>query len=159
MDLKKATDAEVADVALIYEAVKGVGYCVWNEDYPTAEIAADDQSAGCLYVLKDGNEIIGCASVEPVPEEDDLPFWRINDGPHRERSRIAVLPSHQGKGLAKTMVSLLTDALKREGVRSIHLLAAKENPPAYRTYDALGFDLIGECFRYGHDYYVFEKLL
>ena len=159
MDLKKATDAEVADVALIYEAVKGVGYCVWNEDYPTAEIAADDQKAGCLYVLKYNNVIIGCASVEPVPEDDDLPFWRINDGTHREISRIAVLPSHQGKGLAKTMVSLLTDALKREGVRSIHLLAAKENPPAYKTYSALEFDLIGECFRYGHDYYVFEKLL
>lgn len=159
MKLEKATTAEIADVTRIYEAVKGVGYCVWNEDYPTAEIAEDDQAAGCLYVLKNEGEILGCASVEPIAEDDDLPFWRINDGTHREISRIAILPSHQGMGLAKKMVSLLTDALKEEGVRSIHLLAAKENPPAYKTYSALGFDLIGECFRYGHDYYVFEKLL
>ncbi|MBQ7010444.1 MAG: GNAT family N-acetyltransferase [Clostridia bacterium] len=159
MELFLANTDDINTVIKIYSAVKGRGFCVWNDDYPTAAIAAEDQAAGCLYVLKNDGEIIGCASVEPIAEDDDLPFWRINDGSHREISRIAVLPAHQGKGYAKKMVSLLTDALKSKGIRSIHLLAAKENPPACKTYSALGFDLIGECFRYGHDYYVFEKLL
>ena len=159
MELLKASAADVSAVVEIYDAVRGRGFCVWSEHYPTEEHAARDREAGCLYVLKRGGEVIGCASVEPVAEDDDLPFWQINDGTHREISRIAIAPAHQGKRLAQTMVAMLLDELKKEGVSSIHLLAAKANPPAFRTYRALGFDVIGECYRYGSDYFVCEKLL
>lgn len=157
--LKKATAEDVDSVIEIYNAVKGGKFCVWNENYPTEEDARGDMEAGCLYVLIKDGETIGCASVEPVAEDDDLPFWQINDGTHRETSRIAIAPSHQGKGYAKLMVSLLISELKKDGVSSVHLLAAKKNPPALHTYISLGFEIIGECFRYGHDYYVCEMLL
>lgn len=52
-----------------------------------------------------------------------------------------------------------TRATQTARVRSIHLLAVKKNTPVVRTYSALGFDFIGECHRYGADYYVCEKLL
>lgn len=159
MKLLKATFADISAVVNIYNAVKGRGFCVWSENYPTKEHAERDMQAGCLYVLKDGKEVIGCASVEPIPEDDDLPFWKVNDGTHREISRIAILPSHQGKHLAEKMVEMLICELEDLGVSSIHLLASKSNPPAYRTYRALGFDFIGECHRYGADYFVCEKIL
>ena len=53
----------------------------------------------------------------------------------------------------------MLEELKKEGVRSVHLLAAKMNPPALKTYLSLGFEILGECFRYGHEYYVCEKLI
>ena len=86
-------------------------------------------------------------------------MWRICDGTHREVARVAVAAEHQGEGLAKKIMAMLEEALRKEGVRSIHLLAGKKNTPAVRTYSALGFDFIGECHRYGADYYVCEKLL
>ena len=159
MIFSKASAADIPAVARIYEAVKKGEYCVWSEDYPTAEHAAADQTAGCLYVMRLDGKIIGCASVEPIAEDDDLPFWRINDGSHREVSRIAIDPGYQGRGYAGNMVARLIEALSEDGVTSVHLLAAKANSPAVRTYRALGFDFIGECYRYGHDYYVCEKIL
>ena len=118
-----------------------------------------DEKASCLYVLKYDGKIIGCASVEPVSEDDDLPFWKINDGTHREISRIAISPEYQGKSLARIMVEKLICELKNQGISSIHLLAAKSNPPAFRTYQALEFDFIGECHRYGSGYFACEKIL
>lgn len=159
MELIKATLADAPRAAEIYEAVKGGGFCVWSEGYPTLEHALGDARAGCLYLFTDRGELIGCASVEPVSEDDDLPFWRVNDGSHREISRIAVRPEHQGKGYARKMVGALIDELASQGVTSVHLLAAKRNLPAMSTYRALGFDFIGECYRYGADYYACEKLL
>lgn len=159
MELIKATAADVPAVVEIYDAVRNGQYCVWNENYPTVDDASRDCEAECLYILANNGEIIGCASVEPVAEDDDLPFWQINDGTHREISRIAISPDHQGKGYARLLTGLLVHELEKQGINSIHLLAAKSNLPAVKTYRALGFDFIGECYRYGADYYVCEKLL
>ena len=74
-------------------------------------------------------------------------------------SRVAVRPDHQGKGYARKMTEMLINKLKSEGVSSVHLLAAKKNLPAVNTYRSLGFEFIGECFRYGADYFVCEKIL
>ena len=159
IELIKATESDVSSVAEIYDAVRGGEFCIWNENYPTENDAARDAAEGCLYLFRIDGELVGCASVEPEAEDDDLPFWRINDGTHREISRIAISPKHQGRGYAKVMVSMLLGKLEKMGIRSIHLLAAKRNPPAFRTYLALGFEVIGECHRYGADYFVCEKPL
>lgn len=159
MELIKATSEDTKTVAKIYESVKGGEFSVWNENYPTIEDAIRDEAAACLYILREDGETIGCISVEPVSEDDDLPFWKINDGTHREVSRVAVHPAHQGKGYAKIMTEMLIGKLKSEGVSSVHLLAAKRNLPAVNTYRSLGFEFIGECFRYGADYFVCEKVL
>lgn len=159
MKLVKAPIDKYKAAGEIYESVKGSRFCAWNEEYPTAERAKSDAEAGCLYLLTEGDELIGCASVEPISEDNDLPFWQINDETHREIARIAIVPKHQGKGYAKIMAGMLIGELKKQNVRSVHLLAAKMNPPALKTYLALGFDILGECHRYGHDYYVCEKLL
>ena len=151
MELIKAPKDGYLIAAGIYNSVKGGCFCAWDEGYPTAERAKADEDAGCLYLFEDGSCIIGCASVEPISEDNDLPFWRINDETHREIARIAIIPEHQGKGYAKIMVGLLLEELKKEGVLSVHLLAAKMNPPALKTYLSLGFEILGECFRYGHD--------
>ena len=59
MELLKATPADIATVANIYDSVRNRGFCVWNENYPTAEHAMRDEKAGCLYVLKYDGKIIG----------------------------------------------------------------------------------------------------
>lgn len=75
---------------------------------------------------------------------------------HREISRDAITPEHQRRGYARTMVGMLAEELKRQGVATVHLLAVKSNPLAVKTYRSLGFDCLGECHRYGSDYYIFE---
>ncbi|MBQ8387348.1 MAG: GNAT family N-acetyltransferase [Clostridia bacterium] len=159
MILIKGSTAHVEAVAKIYEEAKKGEFCVWSEHYPTAEHAHHDAECGGLYLLTDGDTVVGCASVEEIPEDNDLPFWRITDDTHREIARIAIAPEYQGRGYARLMVGLLLDELRAQGARSVHLLAAPENPPAVRTYEKLGFDRVGECHRYGHGYIAFEKIL
>ena len=159
MIFRKADFGDIEKILALYGDVRGGEFCVWDEGYPNRERAQSDISSGGLYILEAGGEILACASVEPETEDDDLPEWRICDGTHREVARVAVSSSHQGKGLAKKIMALLTFALSAEGVRSIHLLAGKKNTPAVRTYRSLGFDFIGECHRYNADYFVCEKLL
>ena len=159
MELIKADTSYAEAVASIYDEVRNGELCVWSEHYPTLEHALDDAKNGCLYVLTDGGNSIGCASVEPVAEDDDLPFWSICDGNHREVSRVAVRPEYRGKGYARTIMAMLIKELEASGVSSVHLLAAKKNIPAVKTYKEIGFGFIGDCFRYGADYYVCEKIL
>ena len=156
---RKAYFGDIEKILALYQDVRGGKFCVWDAGYPNRERAEADIAAGGLYVLSRGGEILACASVEPETEDDDLPEWRICDGTHCEIARVAVASAHQGKGLAKKIMAFLADALRAEGVKSIHLLAGKKNTPAVRTYRALGFDFIGECHRYGADYHVCEKIL
>ena len=158
MKLIRATAADADAAATLYEAVKRGEFCVWSAHYPTLEHATADAAAGCLYLMMYQDTLVGCLSVEPIPEDDDLP-WRVCDGTHREVARVAVAPEHQGHGYAKRAMALLLDLLKEQGVTSVHLLAAMSNIPAFRTYQALGFDVLGQCHRYGSDYYICEKLL
>lgn len=156
---RKADFSDLEKILALYDCVRGGEFCVWDEGYPNRARAESDISSGGLYVLEEGGEILACASVEPQTEDDDLPEWRICDGTHREVARVAVSAVHQGKGLAKRIMLLLSDTLRADGVRSIHLLAGKKNIPAVCTYRALGFDFIGECRRYNADYFVCEKIL
>ncbi len=156
--LVKALTEDIAEVCAIYESVKGGRYCPWNENYPTRSEAEADVAAGTLYVLKSGEEILGCISIEPKAEDDDL-AWQICDGDHREIARVAISPNHQGKGLAKAMVSMLISEMKIQKISSLHLLVAKSNPPAIHTYTSNGFEIIGECYRYDTDFYIAELIL
>ena len=156
---EKADMRDMENILALYDGVRGGEFCVWDEGYPNRARVQSDISSGGLYVLRAGEEILACASVEPQTEDDDLGVWRICDGTHREVARVAVASAHLGNGLAKKIMGMLTEALREEGVRSIHLLAGKKNIPAVRTYRALGFEFIGECHRYGADYYICEKLL
>ena len=156
---RKADFGDIEKILALYDDVRGGKFCVWDEGYPNRERAEEDISSGGLYVLETDGEILACASVEPKTEDDDLPEWRICDGTHREIARVAVVSAHQGKGLAKKIMSHLVEKLAADGVRSIHLLAGKKNIPAARTYRALGFSFIGQCHRYNADYYICEKIL
>lgn len=158
LKLKKAEYGDVSYVAQLYDEAKKGKYCPWNELYPTKKEAESDYLHGCLYVLKNGNELLGACSVEPVAEDDDLEFWRVMEN-HCEIARVVVSPSYQGCGFGGIMIKKLCELLKNEGVRSVHLLVQVDNVPAISVYNSLGFEVLGKCERYGSTYFVSEKIL
>lgn len=158
MKLRKAKESEIAKIAALYESVKGQKGCTWDEFYPNIDTAREDFSCGGLYVLEDDENIIGAVSVVGENELDDKDCWRVKENA-REIARIAIEPSHQGNGLAAELLMILFRELKDSGCRAVHLLVAKENPPALHTYKKLGFAFLGDCFMYDHDYFMCEKIL
>lgn len=157
--LAPAQEADLPRVAALYRSVIGRPGCAWNDAYPTLEDIALDFSAGGLYVLRRGAEVIGAVSVVPEHELDDLSCWCIADGAQQEIARVVIDPREQGHGYAEAMLKQLFCALKAQGCSAVHLLVAQDNPAALATYRALQFRFLGACTRYGHDYLICEKPL
>ena len=51
------------------------------------------------------------------------------------------------------------EELKNRGYQAVHLLVAKDNVKALRSYDKLNFESVGECELWGHMYWCYEKEL
>ncbi len=157
MIFRKANKSELEAVNLLYQEAKGKEFCVWDESYPTLEIAEEDFASGRLYVMSLDGEVAGALSVLSKNEMDGLDRWRITDGDIREVGRIVVSQNHRGKGIAGEMVSEIIKILKAEGTAAIHLSAAAVNLPAHRIYAKNGFEKVGEADIYGSHYFLLER--
>ena len=49
--------------------------------------------------------------------------------------------------------------LKAQGYRAVHILVAKDNVKALRSYEKLHFTTVGECELFDHSYWCYEKEL
>ncbi len=159
MEFVNATKAQRQEILALYDSVRGVGFCVWDESYPTMTEIEQDLNSDNLFVLVEGGRIAGALSVMPENEMDELGVWRVYDGTHSEIARIVVSEDFRGRGLAGLMVERITEILRGRGKRAIHISAAKKNLPALATYKKRGFEIMGEKFMYGADYYLLEKLI
>ena len=156
--VRKAHEAEIADVVRLYQSAVGRSGCTWNAFYPTLEEARSDYDHGGLYVALLDGRIIGAASVVPENELDDLPCWKAARG-GREIARVVVSAEYAGRGFGAAIVGQLLAALKDGGCGAVHLLVAQSNPAAIATYRRLGFAFLGECFLYDNHYYACELMM
>lgn len=157
--LKSAHKNDLSEIAALYKSAIGQQGCTWSADYPTEDDMHNDFESNCLFSLYLGEKLIGAVSVEPKNELDDIKIWKISDGTHREIARVVISKEYQGMGYSKTMLSQLFELLSYGGYKSIHLLVCVDNVAAIKLYRSLGFEFIDECYRYGHDFYVCEKIL
>lgn len=62
-------------------------------------------------------------------------------------------------GIAGKLLKGVMEELKKRGYKAVHLLVAKDNVKALRSYDKLNFENVGECELWGHMYWCYEKAL
>lgn len=156
MIFKRAEYSQLGEILELYRVVSKPPFSTWNAEYPSEREAAADYAAGTLYVLEEGMTLVGCISLVPERELDDLPCWdcSLNVG---EIARVAVAPAYQGRGLALRLVEEAEKLLCNAGCTSVHLLVACGNLPAGRTYQKAGYRIRGEVEMYGNRYYACEK--
>lgn len=159
MIFRRAEQAELGRVDELYRSVKGGKFCFWDEAYPGMEDIRHDFAADGLFVMLQGDRVIGACSVVPENELDALPFWTVSGGDCREIARVAVAESFQGRGVAAVMVSSVIAELSRQGCRMVHLAAAAGNLPALKLYKKTGFSVVGETEMYGGRYLLLEKAI
>lgn len=139
---------EAALLLAHYQSMIGLPGCTWNEYYPSAEDVAHDIAAGAVYALRDdAGQIIAAASTE----EDEIrayDFCADKAARSIEISRVMVVRTHQGQGLARQVVSQLIALLRAEGYAVVRLLVSPGNVKAYHLYTSMGFQVIGECDLY-----------
>ena len=156
--LEHAKKEELKDVKSLYSSVINTPYCIWNEEYPSDFEIDLDYKNNKLFVLKYNEQIIGAASIVHENEMDDKGCWIEIDN-FCEIARIVIHKDYQGKGIAKTLVSLLIEEIKILKYKSIHLAVHVDHIPAYKTYTHLSFKEVGTTFMYGHNYKLLELLL
>lgn len=157
MTFRKAEKADLPQVGALYTAAIGTEGCTWNRDYPGEMELQGDFAAGCLYVLTEGAEIIGAASVIPENELDGLDCWEVTDGGQREIARVVIAAGYRGRGLAEHMLRQLFALLEAGGCSAVRLAVACGNGAAMRTYEKLDFAFLREHEMYGNRYWLCEK--
>ena len=156
MIFRKAQKNDAETVLSLYKAVIGMPFCTWNESYPGMEEIIEDLSAGMLYVLEENRELIGAVSIVPENELNDFDCWTVKQNA-REFARVVIRPDHQRKGLSALLVEDIIKELQKRNAESIHIAVAKENLPAQRLYQKMGFTFCGEAELYGHNFFLCEK--
>lgn len=156
--LKAAKKEEFPQILKLYRSVIGIPGCTWTVFYPNEATLHEDFKTGNLFVLHKGKKMIGAASIVPENELDDLSCWQFQDHA-REIARIVIAPEFQGKGYGKHLVKKLCLKLESMDCKAVHILVAKENHHALNLYRNTGFKNKGECERYDHAYYAYEKKL
>ncbi len=159
MYLRKATVSEKDTVWSLYKSVIGENGCAWDESYPGKTELQTDFETENIYVYVLEERIIGAVSVIHKNELDGFDFWQVNDGNQKEFARVVIDKRYQGNGYAAAMVGELISLLKKENCSSLHILVAKCNTAAQKTYQKLGFQIRGECKEYGIFYYACELVL
>lgn len=155
MTFRNAKIQDLKQIHALYRSLVGRPYCTWDEEYPDWLEINEDHESGGLYVMAEGEEILGAISVVSRNELDDLHFWHCPVA--KEIARVAVAPGLQGKGIGSMMTAEIIALLKAQGIPAIHLLVAKENLPAQQVYRKNGFVFLGECFQFGHTFIACEK--
>ncbi len=157
MTFRNANLGDLPQIASLYRAAIGTPGCTWNESYPGAFELEHDFSSGNLYVLSEGETVIGAVSVVSPNELDDAYGWDVQNA--KEIARVVISQDHKGCGLAVQMLSQLFKKLHQEGCSAIHLSAACSNAAAIKTYQRLGFAFLAQAHLYGHQFYLCEKKL
>ncbi len=157
MTFRSAIPGDLPQITGLYRDAIGTPGCTWNENYPGAFELEHDFASGNLYVLAEGETVIGAVSVVSPNELDDAYAWEIQNA--KEIARVVISQDHKSRGLAVQMLSQLFAKLKQEGCAAIHLSAACCNSAAIKTYRRLGFAFPAQAHLYGHQFFLCEKKL
>lgn len=156
--LQQAKKEDLRQILKMYRSVIGKPGCSWSVSYPNEVNLYEDFSTGNLYVLRKGKKMIGAGSIVPKNELDDLDCWTHRQNA-REIARLVIAPEYQSKGYGKHLVRKLCHRLEKMGCQAVHLLASVDNHHALNLYRETGFRNVGQCRRYDHDYYAYERKL
>ena len=185
MEFRRARREEAEEILQLYRSLIGTEYCVWTENYPTEREVEFDLSRNALFCLYERmpepdereqgarlseeqtaghlpvtrGRLMGVISMDDDPEVEALSCWSEDLTPVAELSRLGVAAEYQNRGIARILLQEAMAELKSQGYKAAHILVAKDNVKALRSYEKLHFTTAGECELFGHSYWCYEKEL
>ena len=176
MEFRRARREEAEEILQLYRSLIGTEYCVWTENYPTEREVEFDLSRNALFCLYERmpepdereqgarlsatrGRLMGVISMDDDPEVEALSCWSEDLTPVAELSRLGVAVEYQNRGIARILLQEAMTELKSQGYKAVHILVAKDNVKALRSYEKLHFTTAGECELFGHSYWCYEREL
>ncbi|MCL1998441.1 MAG: GNAT family N-acetyltransferase [Turicibacter sp.] len=145
-----AQTSEIPEILGIYTSLIGFPGLAWNTEYPSQETAEGDIAHNSLYTLKDGEKIIAVVTAAPLDELADFDWGLKNPC---EIGRLGVLATELRKGIGQEILGYTIAEIKSRNFDGIIMLVSKDNLAALALYQKNGFQICGEFFEWGIDFY------
>jgi ribosomal protein S18 acetylase RimI-like enzyme len=123
--LATVTDADVDDIARLLRQLSETA--VFDRSRLVAMIAHD---ATDLLVVRDGGRIVGMATFVTFP---------LPSGMRGHVEDVVVDEAMRGKGIARTLLSRMTDLATERALRTLDLTSRAARESALRLYESVGF--------------------
>ena len=144
IELAQVKDAQ--EIFALYHGLIDMPYSTWDEEYPTMEIVEEDLQHHHVLAMKDeSGAIISAIAVWFEMEFADAAPWYADVKQWCMFCRLGVHRDHQGRGIAKRMLTAAMEFGRAHGCDAVQFLVAKSNPIAQRAYAPLGFEVCGEA--------------
>jgi ribosomal protein S18 acetylase RimI-like enzyme len=139
------------EIDLVYKLTSACGIKLkengidqWGENYPSLEIIQKDIENKHLYGLFIGIELVGTIVLN---QEQDFVYSKIKwltalDTSNLIIHRLAVNPTHQGKGFAKKLMYYAERIAKIKNLDSIRLDTYSKNEQNIAFYQKLDYQLV-----------------
>ena len=151
MTIIKPTKEDIPELLIVTKACAQAmianGIYQWNEDYPSYEAFEKDIEIGQLWVLKEGDSIIGSVVIsEIIDEEYKVIEWLTPNAKNVYIHRLAVHPEYQGKGLAQKLMNFAENYAKENGYISVRLDTFSVNKRNNSFYQKRGYQKLGDVY-------------
>jgi len=153
-EIKRATIADADEVLALYNSMIGTPGCTWSELYPAMENIEFDLGKDALWVMRDGDVLVGAISVGNLGDVCQLGWAPQNPA---ELARIAVAHGYQGRGLAAALIRHGIETARAAGHDGVVLLVSPDNHAARHLYEKLGFEPCGEIDGWNHHWLRYQQ--
>lgn len=148
MMLEKAQAADLQAVCALYraacESMAAAGLRQWHWGmYPAEDIAAEDITAGRLYVAREADRLVCAVAVDTAQEAQYAGIdWLFGVRPGSFH-RFAVASGSQGKGLGRRLLAEIEDILRGLGCDCLRCDTCIDNARALHLYESDGMRRAG----------------
>ena len=164
--IRKATLKDLKSILVLNDSIRDnmldQGFHHWNNHYPNKEVYIKDIKKGVLFLRTENNKVVGMISFDKSYHEFfDKADWKDTSGDFYFVHRLGVLPSVQGKGIAKVLMDFAEKEIKSMGGKSVRLGAYKHYKRVVKFYKHRGYTPRGEIiFSVSKNpFYAMEKIL
>ncbi|MBA6151822.1 GNAT family N-acetyltransferase [Gelidibacter maritimus] len=165
--IRKATSSDIEAILLLTKACAqfmiSKGIYQWNEHYPNASAFQKDIARDELFVMIDGNVIIGTIVISSfMDEEYHAVKWLTPNNNNLYIHRLAIHPDHQGRGFAQKLMQFAESYGRTEGYDSIRLDTFSQNQRNQTFYERRHYTRVGAIYfpmQSEHPFYCYELLL
>ncbi|MFJ7649406.1 GNAT family N-acetyltransferase [Lysinibacillus sp. NPDC097279] len=173
MRIEKGTEHNLEEIESLYNDLNDylethINYPGWKKGvYPIKETAQNGIQEGNLYVMQDGDHIVGTVILRHEQEAAySTANWHNNfdDEDILVVNTFAVHPTYLNKGLGTKLMDFIIQHSKEMNIKAIRLDVYEKNKPAIKLYRKYGFDYIDTIdlgySKYGLDKFeLYQKLL
>ena len=136
----------------------------WDENYPDRASIQKDLETKTLFAYRENDTILG---IVVLNENQDEEYGEINwSTTDNDRNivvhRLAVLPEHQGKGIARKIMDFAEEHARINAYDAIRLDTFSQNSRNQKFYTNRGYKDLGPVYlkyKKDHPYYCYERLI